>query len=680
MKTGIPKVLDLNYPRPQGGRTFLLPCVRYSAVVQCVEQSACNAFEEAVLGLASLGCTETQDIASMLCIDASLVNFVQNMLIQRHLLDAETLSPTASGQAVVSGESGGEPQPCVVSLFVEQWSGSLLPAVIQGALRVCTVAQGKTQEEGLETISILRAKSELERAVVIPPQISEEEVSVPAPVGIKNALDHQREDARRGFLPSGISFLRLKAYDMPQISSSQETANLFYLPVRLYLSKDGESVVCDDPFGRGRSETLGKLLVQHPQYQTCLKILLRSAKEQGLSDSKIQLKGYDIGFHRLYPELAHAMSVANNAREKAQERILAAYSALEWAFSGLLTGEQRKSSAALLDSSERERERLLSQDCDTLHLKWPQENLFWLTMLDIRKLRNCMVRDTAPGLEFSLACNIVTAARDQSHSLRRLPPELGGDFLLNLHRLRVLRNQVAHAAVAVDNIQNEAQWYADWMRRIIDALYAPYRDESTGGATYHISPEKLRIAARLELMEDMGDLYRYLSDWQPKLMDMFVEACAKAVEKDYSRAITSLAGGVQHLLHMCLCRWLQKREASKVPLEYTQIAKKCCQAGMLKEEKLPEALDTVRQGFYLKSLGSGKSTTLGANVLALLTLIPTDVLAEIAKKKIDTLVQDIALLCTLRGHGNGMARSSNDWESVRKIFLNPDYLLLLLKL
>lgn len=664
-----PKILSLPV-KQGGGKTYLMPCHLCSALVYCIPKPECNIFEQTLVRLAHLGCTKASDVSKALCLDVSLVEFVQSALVQRGLLEANSLQVTSEGAALVKKESEIPPTLRSVSLLFESVTGTMLPVVFDGGLSTCDVLCYKKSKDGNLTFAKYIAEDREEHfATAFPALVPWEGVKIPSAGDIMQVSQRQKQELRKGTLNSDLPFLRTEAAKHHEIKLVPDSHRLVYLPVHLRMGSGERYLVTDDPFGGGESQELLHLVRRYPQFESYYRSILDVYQEKGHSAESLKVPGFLNRFSETYPELAGKMLEMKNDRH--ERKIEAAYAALEWGLHGLLGKENRKNAVLQLQGSSVEQRQRLHDVCRQLHLQWPDKSM--LDVLPLNRLRDYAASDSpTPEMSISLACNLIVASGDLTHKLRILS-QRHPDLLSKLKEFKKVRNVVSHGSSGITNLATRA---SDWEERVsefINLLYADYRENGhSDSEIYRRNDRLLRTNAMLHLFDRLSfSQAQYLEDERSIAFHALIEALKEEEVLRFSNAVNALAKAMQHLIYD-LCGQIRRQKTGSIysPLSKEEIASRCYSCSLLPEARLPFALETVSLSRYQAVLIREQNSTLGAVMLALLTLMDESQLQQLADNGWGHALPEMARLCTLRGHGNGYNVSAEEWKQVKDSLFN----------
>lgn len=669
MKQSPPKILYLDYPRPEG-LTYLLPCICHTALIYCVERPECNAFETAILRLIHLGQTEARLIADTLCMDVSLVNYILNALAQRGLLEGDLLRVTTAGMALVSGQETVEPIAKAVSFLTVLGTKHLLQVIMEGALPTYEYVAPKYNDSGrLQQVRFEITENKYCHAKVL--FSSTEETPPPDTASVYALMQRLNNERRRGRLRRSIPFLRTSATAHRGINVQKDSAMLCYVPLTLRLDDLNQQIIAEDPFGRGSSAEMLSLLHDLGAANTCFQSLLAWKEERLHSKERIFVKGADADFHRLYPTLAKEFAIAQHSGKDAATRITATYSALEWAFHGILSDNDRRIAYARLTGTEENRLQTLQEACHTLHFSYPEGHNMLTRVSPSRLNAYCSAPDN-PVLPIVLACCIIAATADPAHPLRRVGASTPG-LLADLTRLHHQRNLASHGNLPSDAYVNNVQAFLE----VIRTLYFQHFSVSTPTETpYYHSEKQARITALRRIVERLGnELCDKLKQEHPRVFRALLLALQAEAHQHLDLAVKEFCIAIQHILRAGYKRCQGEYSVAPAPLSYDDIAKKCTHCGLLAAESaLPESIRTVRREMYENLILYGRDTTLGASLLAWLTSANESVLLAVAGSASAGILYDVASLCDLRGHGNGRNVSIDAWQELTQRMFTPNYL------
>ena len=674
----------------KAGITYLIPCYEYSVLVYCTPKPECNAFEQAIIDLARLGCCDTQQVAKNLCLDTSLVHFIQKALAQRGILDPVSMQLSDEGSALVKGAARVQPVPHAVSLLVEAISGSTLSIVFDGPLPSWQVLNLTSVEkcEFIQSATYVNDENRTVEVDALQPTVQQNEITLPTAAEIAGIIDQLNRKIKKGMLKTGIPVLRTAPDTQQIIQHSAETGRLCYLPLRLYIGSDEHFLSAENPFFRGDSQEMLRIVRKHPQFELYYHNLLHQMQETGHSNESRQVPGFQRIFPDKFPNLA-AKLVEMQSKDYTAA-ITSAYSALEWGLDGLLDNQKQRSEAVtLLRGPESNRRQRLKEACERLHLEWPGKNI--LHNLPENRLEQYATVGSPPVLEVVLAYNILTATleyniltttSDRSKSKFRKFCSICPEFLNECQGLKTLRNPAAHRTT--DSTQQDKEQTQKWCNRvtnIIQILYEDYRDHATNQASvYKRSDKQLKINAIFQIFERIGfPLSQQLESDFPRAYEALIQALKEEEVQHYNRAVNELASAIQVLIFAQYCHLRrQKNQTDCQNLSKESLAEKCKRCGWLGEDGMPASLATVSERRYKNVLEKESNPSLGAVTLALLTVLDEPDLQSTAPHGGPRLLTAIAKLCDLRGHGNSCSATKEEWIHIKDEIFTTEALNLLL--
>lgn len=655
-------------------KTFLLPCYMYTALVYCISKPTCNAFEQAIVGLAYLGCTDPQQVSRSLCLDVSLVNFIQNALVQKGLLESGTLRVTGNGVALVKSERELTPEKRIISLLMETASGSMLPVALEGPVAACDIRATKRDEDGQFIQATYDAPGQGScRGEVFPQLMQESEMIMPSATDILAVTNRMKRDARKGLLHEGLPYLRTNASTHHEITIFRESGELCYIPVELHLNAGDGVIAANDPFRHGDSPELLNLVRRYPGFEGYYRALLKSGQEIAHSAESTKVSGFINSFSSDFPELAGKLREMQGYDYAGNMR--AAYAALEWGLHGLFKSQaDRMAAAMLLQGTDSSRQKNLLSACDSLHLLWPGDGM--VRILHMNRVADYASGSPAPDLAVVLACNLLAAAQDSSHKMRLLS-QRNPNLLINILKFKHKRDEVAHLAEGRVHKSSEADEWISFVTDITKKLYAEYLEVSDDKSQiYRRDNASLRINAVLNLFDKVSFSFaQQLETERPAAFSELLNALKEEELGRYGSAANSLASAVQHLIYVYYCQQLHQPGALRCsPQNYDELAQKCNRCGLLQQDSLPQSLRTVSQGRYRSVLEKEQNCTLGAVTLGLLTIQDEEQLRQLAHHGWQNALPAIAQLCTMRGHGNNNSATSAEWQSVKNILFTKQFI------
>lgn len=655
-------------------KTFLLPCYMYTALVYCICKPACNAFEQAIVALAYLGCTEPQQVSLSLCLDVSLVNFIQNALVQKGLLEHGTLRATNRGAALVKSERELTPEKRTISLLMETASGSMLPVALEGPVASCDIRATRRNEKGQFIQATYDAPGRgVCRGEVFPLLVQESELTMPSATDVLTVTNRMKRDARKGILREGLPFLRTNASTHHEITVLREAGELCYVPIELHLNTGDGVIAVNDPFRHGDSPELLNLVRRYPGFEEYYRGLLKSGQEIAHSAESTKVSGFVSNFSSDFPELAGKLREMQGYDYAGNMR--AAYAALEWGLHGLFEKqEDRMAAAILLQGTDSARQQNLHAACDNLHLHWPGDGM--VRILHMNRVNDYASGSPVPDLAVVLACNLLAAAQDPSHKLRLLSQEKP-NLLIDILKFKQKRDEVAHLAEGRVHKSSEADEWISFVTDITKKIYANYLEDSDDKSQiYRRDNSKLRINAVLSLFDKVGFAFaQQLETERPAECSELLNALKEEELTRYNSAANSLASAVQHLLYVYYRQQLHQPGAVRSsPKSYDELAQKCNRCGLLQQDSLPQSLRTVSLGRYRSVLEKEQNSTLGAVTLALLTILDEEQLCRLAHHGWQSALSAIAQLCTLRGHGNNISATSAEWQAVKNVLFTKRFI------
>lgn len=438
------------------------------------------------------------------------------------------------------------------------------------------------------------------------------------------------------------------AYKMPPVQQITIIAEpeLFHLDCPIAIQKSDSEFRIADPFGNGFSLSLEKSFEQMLGLDDNLAGWLLTWKQllstSGSSKPDTRLKeAFETDANwRHYPKLIANLKSVSNTQFRTLAKI---HASIEWALFYACCARPFKNVIAILKYSEQSQHAaLLEQAAKTIGLEQPSQGF--------RPIREGNLREFENGgayQETVLAIAILQARNDDGHPLRRLAaahPDLINRFIA----ISAKRNAKAHGKGGADAPQHELT-DDPFMREIVHALV---RDIAFADTPTILLDEDAQgdalLDARASIQAEFSfKLFNRLSmSLQDRLIhaERFFLSCHDG--DDAATYVGDLYAATQASFEKLLAGRLPP-DASDTQLigiaESKAVAADLC-------DVLPESLRTVKTLSVRQTL-QGSSQSLGACIIALLLVSDEDALSSIHDTQ-PTLVDDMANLITLRGHGN----------------------------
>ena len=667
------------------------PCILYQVEVQ-IDSADLDIFERTILKLAECKITKTRELAEMLCMKAETVEFIQNRLVIKRLLNDRLFSVSEEGLAKLdkfAQKTSGEIK--VVSLLRDLNSGLFLDYVEENPAKN-TFNGSFFKKDELLTRCNLPDGTSCRGNIVIPANF---DLTDPPTFLILRAIRKFQKIAGKN------SAIHLNA-----ISNSVEikSKELVLVHTKAFSILSGDKIFSTDAAGFGMSDIFTDF-IKNADFPWIKEIYRKGTVEseetsvENSTEKKIRFEYPKIS-ELLYnsicdlQNLQKNMKSSSNLREESKrigEKIIySAHTAFEYALQLHYTdfndklNEDHQINIADKKARELNREKiseleesdlsgklfyLLAQD---LGFRVTSEDLSLLKVYQgkINRIRD--LNENEPELTPLLCLTLAYANSDPESPLAYLAQE-NPDFIQDIFDLKSLRDKtlMAHgpglAATDVSeknlekilqNVMCYAVFLNEKLRKDFETINQKTKIAFSRNESRALQVLQRRYKQKISLYDDFG--YSVINRLSTNLVNQMTNWTITLDEKKFVAA-TSCSLLQQFFENAVLSRLKYVSPPLKNARNADFAESKSREAGfILKSESLPDSLRKVNHKRINKAVCGGGCDTLGAAIIAFLILLSPEELQNIATNY-NRFILDLADLLHARGHSDSKEYS---WQEV----------------
>ena len=689
-------------------KNIIVPCHAFKVSIPARSKHGLNIFEETILKLSAIETSDTAKLAELTCLAKEIVKFIQNRLFQLGFLSSR-FEITQQAKDLLE-QLDNEPQEYIAAtVYVDLLSGTVLPMVVSNAPKYETV------DKYNNPIVIFHLGNSGKSRPINARQLKPNNLHM-----AKKITSADVSKAIKAFKQLNKRFALLNNskhpdyYPIATAITVSPQPQLVFLHCQVILQQGNSDLLVTDPFGYGFSTILKESLDKMNE-DWLLNIKKKAIKETvGLNSSSkpsSQLPEFSDSINQ-YTDIKNFLVKAEknlrNAKEKIDtsnkekkfqesvgDAIKSFYDALEWSFRQVVFEYPVEQWENLLsEQSSEANEKLLLEFAKKIGFEISSKSNFLLklTPTKINSFREGIVE-----MQPLLALAIAGASQDNRHPAFRLASK-NPTVLLFIAELKSWRDPVAHGhgdeldyrkimqvtsyrclkcetvyrvneepiecsnchsqelsadTTLLDDYKNQTY---NIIKSLFPSLIPTSNTVNNAENTIIENIDQLILKADIALDEFFG--MNKMRLMPSKLREQLKNTELQINEEGGSSGvINSLSSALGISLFDAISTHKSGNEITEQPKNVA--LNKAIESNFeLVGQALPKSLDTVQKDRERQAI-NGTSATLGANCLALLILIPTDVLKKISGYKPNLLIF-IAELIKIRGHGNVQQQISKD--------------------
>ena len=670
-----PKIID--FPQTISGlqiasqQSILWPCYAYKVSIPSRRKKALNIFEETILKLCAIEKSNTENLSDITCLNKEIVKFIQCRLSQLNLLsDRFELNKKANE---LLNQWDNEPEEYVAAtVYVDLIGGNLLPVVKDGKIKLETVIELKGNTVRFETGS--RGQKSEKSAIKLIPDLKSFGMNVPSSDNVaKTIRAHKRIHKRFSMLNESENSIS-PFYSKADAITVQREADLVFLHCKVIVQKGNPDFIVTDPFGYGFS-SIFKESLEKSNAGWLIKVKERALQEKivtsapNVKENKLQMFSDSID---QYPQIKHFLIRAEINWEKSNEAVKTSsqeresqsairntlkylYDALEWTLRQVVFENPVEQWEHIFSfQSYKDNDRLLLEMAKKIGFVIPKTGS---SLLQVKPGKIKAFSSGVVEMQPLLTLAIAGASQGTWHPFKNMAIN-DSNSLSFIAKLKEFRDEAAHGNITEKNIElNDLSYYREGVHKLITNLYPVLRCNADNLNLDNTLPkshdiDQLRLKARINLDSYFG--FSTVAVMPSNLLEELVrtELLLNNFDKNQG-SLYAIINTLAAVLQIALFTPLRElRNKYKGDEELTVLAQETAIKAnfSLSDEKLPKSILTVNRK-RIKQACNGMSSTLGANLLALLILLPDEKLLTISGCVPD-MISFVGRIVDLRCHGN----------------------------
>ena len=654
---------------------ILWPCHAFNISIPVKNKRSLNIFEETILKLTDIESGDTERLSHITSLNVELVSFIQNRLQQLGLV-SERYDISKDGQALLNeweNDSAGNREYEVATVLVDLQTGQLLPYVSGAAIRIENIER-IDDHKGWVTFSVgTMGRPKKIRARQIRPGMDSFWNVIPHSHDIVKAIREFRKRYKRYAILNPNIDRYPPPLPMAEALSVQKTPELIYLHCKVLIQKGNPGIVVTDGLGYGYSETFANYL-KAQNWQWLIDLKSKGLVENIGAAMNNNTPPKDNRFGRAsqkYPQIYQAVQRAYLSYSKASNikvcstndelelkrqtgnAAISLYEAIEWTLRQVVSDNPIEEWECTFScNSFRDNNKLLKELAAKLGFYVTERNQA-LLHVDKGKVRS-YERGVAK-MQTLLALSIAGAINDSNHPMHRLAV-LDSECLSFIYALKQFRDPLSHGDIyKVALPLGKLEGYRDRTMRTIQSLipslsYSPNSSTSMEVPTKDIN--QIRLKARIELDTCLG--LSVVNLIRPELREELIKLIIldqnnELDNKSAQKYINMLAAALQLAFYEII---LNNKSSGIMEGNLRSIAlERAVTVGYAPSyNEIPHSVAKVNLERIHYTV-QGRSTTLGAHLIALFVLCSNDELQQLYKKLPD-LFSLVDKLQAMRGHGN----------------------------
>lgn len=647
--------------QPDACIDILWPCECYTIMLLASTDCELNFLESTVLQLCALGIKDKNQIKYLLGLEHELVVFICDKLEQMCLID-ERMTISAEGITLLKKVKNHAVDVVTVNIYWNKITRQFLPMIIQPVMtQQCssnnseklTFSIGNTGQQ--KNITAYHLSSD-NHSVAPMEQLTERTVL--------NIIERFKRLNRKNSLLSNIRSHRYPSQSQ-QINICPKGKEVLIHCLAFIPKGDDKPMVCDGFFS---SYDVDLTKAFKHEYDL-IKILKKSKKKFANKTSKdlAQQKKQRINLQKHYQEITEEIASDSFDRSALEEKktlyINSVYALIEKKFTTMALQYREAEWKDHFTSNIHQNGRVITEFARQLDFTLPEADehnntinnklvnpLFLVKIGSINYLNL-----TQPEMKPALAMLLLSATLSEQHPFKVMA-ETYPDLFQRLVKLHHYRNSLSHGDLAIlEHIsKHEFSKIHQLFTSIID-------DEDMDIFVEHTTQPKwlqddTRFIHREQLLALFGHyLIERVDNAVLKLME---QALSSANSDDGRLRVNALTGALQQSLFIANTVLISSEHKPKPANQYLQIVKNRW-GNFLPENLLKTA------GNNIKRAANGVDSTLGANLIIYLAY-ESDHNSKILKKSDSQLVNQIAKLIEIRGHGGAVIGQQTELDKLEQ--------------
>ena len=684
------------------------PCMLYQVEV-CVDSADLDIFERTILKLAECSETKTKEIAEDLCMKEETVEFIQNRLVKRNLLQERVFSLTEYGKAKLdkfAKESSKKTE--VVSLLRDLYTGLFLDFVeISPAKNSFSGTFPDKEKKSILTRLNLPGENPMVGNVIYPKDFSafnrlkELRYENPSNFLILRAIRKFQKAAGKASpvkLNDKSNFVEIKSRELVLVHT------------KAFTNFSGD-IFSTDAAGLGMSDVFTDFLknADSKSYPWIEKIYDKGVvfseekDKQNLIEEKVRFEYprvskifYDslLNLKSLGGKVNSDINLRDEAKRIGEKIIYSSYTAFEYALKLYYDGfndenaenvsimaadaDARKQNSERLSETKGfdERTKFFYRLAQNLGFNVTSENL---SLLKVQQGKLDSMREGDVPELMPLLCLALAYADSDSESPIACLAKEKPDFIREIFDLKALRDKtfLAHgpglmpADVSKENIEKKLRnviYYARFLNEKLAKDFAEI-DKRTQNCSegFTSSASKIlqnRYVQKLALCKDFG--FSAVNSLSTNLVKQMINWNITLQER--KSVATSSSSVVQQFFECAVLSILKNVSPPENNLRNAEhVLEKCREAGFyLRNGNLPDSLSTVKPAKIKLAVTGGGCQTLGSAVNAFVLLLSARELKAIAYRN-EMFISDVAKILEGRGHSDLNEYSEQEVSTWKKI-------------
>lgn len=683
--------------RKAGSKNILWPCHEFRATIPARKVKLLNIFEETILRLSVVGSSSTESLAERSCLKPDLVRFIQHRLEHFGLIGSD-FSATRDALELYQQWENDQTEYVSVKIYLDLIGGAFLPVVVSepaGGVDLIDTSNPK----GIKFSSGSIGEKKFYSARLLSPN-NEHISKSPEPetvLGIINSFSRLR---KRFTDMHNSSDTQPLFSSRSGIISVEASPDLVFLNTNLIIQRGSAEVIISDPFGFGFSSSLTETFMHKVGSSNSLESWVQYLKKKFDIDSfsSDNNSNDDNKIDYSYPEIERRLNKARNdftdfqkinpanaSEEDKREDLLAStilnlYESIEWTLRQLNQDYSPAKWLTILSSGSKAHipKMLLNM----------AKGIGFNTNKGLPLVKGVNVGSYTRGvveMRSLLALGIAAASDDNIHPFRQLAIH-DSDFLSFIIWLKQFRDPIAHGhpeEVNFRKLEQPVLWKCGKCKRTFskdeNQGKCPECQESLSVQVTVLKSGLDRVFQMIKILYPSVKSTGYSHDTTLNLGEVEYENYRAKINyekyfglsvpselaqvllrvelhwpesnepKNSAALVNALASALQIIFYRTTVE-LQQSLPSGDPIKIALSKAKDARLQLNEESELPTSIVSVKQS-NIESALYGNYVTLGANFLAMVILLPDEILTYISTQANQSLMV-VAKVIELRGHGN----------------------------
>ena len=676
-----PKIIS--FPMSFGGldiaarQNILWPCHAFRISIPEKKKQALNIFEETILKLTEIESGDTEKLSAATCLDKDLVSFIQNRLRQLGLV-CNRYELTVQGRNILEKwekDAKENREYTVATVFVDLLGGTVLPHVNTSSDISYENIENFDPKSNWVTFYFGSAgKSKTIRARRLRPGKKAFWKKIPDTRDIVKATREFRKRFKRYAILKRNIDRSPPPLPRAEAISIQDVPEFVYLSCQAIVQKGNTDILVTDGFGFGFSDSFAGYLTTK-DWKWLVDLKRKGIVEDIETGSKDEEHGNGQGFGgaiRKYPKIfrtlrqayeefgkASLIQVSSSNEEKERKRLIGLtatclYDAVEWTLRQIVSENPVDHWEKYFSSrSFGANDRILRSFAKKLGFDASARTNY---LLQVKPGKIKAIERGVCDMQPLLALSIAGAIQYEDHPMHALAIDDSGalSFILSLKKVRDPFSHGNHRDIGLSI--DELESYRDRTARLIRSLIpdlAESLDSRTAPKRTAEDINQMQLKAIVELDRFFG--LNLVQSMRPDLREELsrivkLEQKSEALDLQY---VKSLAAAMQLAFFEMT---VDRKTSGNSDRDLKNVAfEKAVEAGFVGHiDEVPKTVSTVNPKKVHEAF-HGISSTLGAHLIALFLLYPTDELIRL-RQALPELIEIVDRLLQLRKHGNQQLR------------------------